>query len=182
VEHRPELGLAAHVLPAAQGVRDADGERDDVLGVAAGVLVLLLEEVAQQQRRAPVGLPELQRPRDARLALARQQSEEPDERQDQERRPRGRRRGEGGQQPDGRQQRVDAVHERHLAEHLARRDPEGQARPPDGDRRVEDELDHERHDVDRPVVPVGKLGVGEDEHGGGPERVPGVGRRQDPAP
>ncbi|CAA9529010.1 MAG: hypothetical protein AVDCRST_MAG13-3998 [uncultured Solirubrobacteraceae bacterium] len=181
MEHRAELRLAAHVLPAPQLLGDADGQCDDVLGVAARVLVLLLEQVAEEQGRPAIGLAELERPGDAGLALAREHAEQADEREHQQRRAGTRGGRERREQPDGRQERVHAVHEDELAERLARRHAVRQARPADGDERVEQDLRREGQHVDGPVAPFGLLGARQDEDERGAERVPGVRGGEHPA-
>ena len=101
VQHRSELALTPHVLADAHRLRDPHGQLDDVLGVVAGVLVVVLEQVAQQQRRAAVGAAEFDRLPDPRLPLAGEGGEQRDEGEDEDGgggRVRG---GHGDQQPDG---------------------------------------------------------------------------------
>src|SRR6185312_12239968 len=108
-----------------------------VLGVMAGVLVVLLQQVAQQQGGAPVGAAELEGVGDPRLALAREDRQQPHQRQDEQ----GRKRRAGGgdrrKQPERSQQRVDVVDQRDVGQRL----PEGGAaadpRPQGGRERVE---------------------------------------------
>ena len=61
MQERAELGLAAHLLAHAELLGDAQRELHDVLRVVAGVLVVLLEQVAEQERGAAVGAAELDR-------------------------------------------------------------------------------------------------------------------------
>ena len=69
-------------------VGDADDEVDDVAAVAAGVLVVGLDDVAEQHRRAAVRGRELERVVDAVLPLAREGREEQEHGQHEQERPR----------------------------------------------------------------------------------------------
>ena len=111
VRRETELGGAARVLVELHPLGDLDGKPHDVLGVAARVLVVLLQQVAQQQRGAAVGASELEAVLDPPLALA---LEAPQQRQQRQHEQGGERRvggGERGEQADRREQRVDPVSE-----------------------------------------------------------------------
>ena len=112
VQQRAELGLAALVLvePSSLGDAHARARRRPRVW-SAGVLVVVLEQVAEQQRGAAVGAPELDRLLDPRLALAREDSSSAHERQD-EQEARARRGGERREQADRREQRVDEPDQR----------------------------------------------------------------------
>ena len=122
VQQRAELGGAAGVLVDPEPVGDGHGELDDVLGVLAGVGVVGLDDVAQQQSRPAVGARELDRLLDARRALEREDREETGERQHEERRVGLVGGGEGGEQADRREEQVDAVSHLHLGEDRRGRD------------------------------------------------------------
>ena len=81
VEQRAELDVAA--LPRAQphGVGHRHRQRDDAAAVEAGVLVVDLEHVAQQQRRAAVGAAQLDRLAHARAALEGEDEQQAGERE-----------------------------------------------------------------------------------------------------
>ena len=100
MQQRAELGGAARLVVDAELVGDRDGELDHVLGVLAGVGVVGLDHVAQQQRGAAVGAGELDRLLDARRALAGEDREQPGERDDEEHGVRLVGGGEGGEQAD----------------------------------------------------------------------------------
>ncbi len=164
VQQRAQLGRLAHVLVDAEPLRDLHREPDDVLGVAPGVLVVLLEHVAQQQRRAAVGAPELERLGDAGLALA---GEDRDQRDGREREQRGGRhpaRGDRREQPERGEQRIDAEDDAELGERVARAHPEAQPEARDGHGRLDGELGGERERVHRPQRPVGLLRPERDQH------------------
>ena len=114
MQQRAELGAAAGLVVDAEGVGDLQGELDDVLRVVARVLVVGLDHVAEQQRGAAVGLRELERAVDARLALAGEEGEERDEREDEEDRVGLAGGAERGEQADRGEQRVDAIDEREV--------------------------------------------------------------------
>ena len=77
VQQRAELDQAARAIVDAHLRGDRGRQRHDVAAVHAGVLVVLLEHVAEQQRRALVGLAELERVLDAHLALAGEEASRP---------------------------------------------------------------------------------------------------------
>ena len=171
VQQRAELGLAPHVLADAELLGDAHREVDDVLGVVAGVLVVVLEQVAQQQRGAAVGAAELDRLGDPRLALAGEDGEQRDEREHEQRgrrarrRRRSRRAGRSGRaaRRRGRPRRSRRAR-RAAARRAVRRRASGLAE------RVGGELRGERGGVGGPRGPSGSLRAERDEHGGGGER------------
>ena len=159
-------------------VGDRDGELDHVLGVLAGVGVVGLDHVAEQQRGAAVGAGQLDRLLDARGALAGEDREQPGERDHEQHGVRLIGGGEGRQQADREEQGVDAVGHGELAEDgagiLAQAGPHAR----DVDHAVERDHGDERADVDGPVAPVRRLGAAHDEHRRGGEREPGVGDRE----
>ena len=160
----------------------ADRQLDDVAAVAAGVLVVELDDVAEQQRGAAVGGAELERLIDPPRALAGEQPQQPHERQLEQhrsgmvdghatrsrsrsgpaRRPRRRPTGWGGASRAG--------------GHRARR-----ARRRAEIVRVEGEHGEQREHVDRPVPRLrrGDGGRAEDERGR--DRVPRLAEGEDRA-
>ena len=81
MQQRHELGVAPAAGVEPELVGDGDGERDDVAAVRAGVGVVGLDDVAEQERRAAVGVAELERVIDTGPPLARERAEERDERE-----------------------------------------------------------------------------------------------------
>ncbi len=155
VQERAELGLAAYFLADAHPLGDAHGEVDDVLGVVAGVLVVVLEQIAQQHRGAAVGTSEFDRLGDPRLALAREDGQQRDEREHEHRGRRSAGGREGDEQADGREHRVEPEDLDEFGEHDPRRHPLGQHAASAFPHRVGAELRRERRDVGRPQRPRG---------------------------
>ena len=170
VQQRAHLGLAPHVLADAELVGDLDRQLDDVLGVVAGVLVVLLEQVAQEQGGAAVGAAELEAALDARVALAAEADEQRREREHEQRADRRVGGGDRGQQAEREQEAVDAARELHLGQRLADGDARGGAQAHREVGTVERQLCRERRDVGRQVLPAGGLRAGDDEHDRRPER------------
>jgi len=81
VEQRSELGVAPVACVQVKAVADVKHERDDVAAVAAGVRVVGLDDVAEQHRRAAIGMAELERVVDAGAPLAGELAQETDQRQ-----------------------------------------------------------------------------------------------------
>ena len=172
----PSSAARRVVLVEPHPLGDAHGQADHVLGVAARVLVVVLEQVAQQQRGPAVGAAELERVADARLALAREGQQQVGQRQHEqrgERRVRGRDRG---QQPDGREQHVDAVGREQVVPSAARGgtrwQSQIQARKMTASVRI---CAASATHVDRPVVERGQLGAERDQHERGADAEPRVG-------
>ena len=175
VEEGGELDVAPLAQVEAELVGDAEREFDDAAAVAAGVGVVGLDHVAEQQRRALVRLAQLERLADARLPLVREHREHPGERDHQHGHDRpDRDRRHGREQADRGEGAVEPVDGRHQSQALARRGAVDQARSQRGRGVVEAELGEQRDDVDRPVVPGEDLGAGDDQHQRGPDRVPAV--------
>ena len=171
VQQRHELGVAPGARVEPEFVRDRYRQRDDVAAVRAGVAVVRLDHVAEQERGAAVGVAELERVVDACFSLARERAEEGDERQH-EQDGRGVIGGsESGQVPDRRQRRIDDPCDREVADEDARRDPEGDPRVRRGVHEVEGELRREREQQEPRgrLVGGGHSCGGEHEHGA--ERV-----------
>ena len=85
MEERDELGVAAILSASSPSiVGDPEHERDDVAAVAAGVGVVRLDDVAEEERGAAIGLRELERGLDARLPLAGERAQKQRERQDEQ--------------------------------------------------------------------------------------------------
>ena len=149
---------------------------DDVAAVQAGVCVVGLDHVAQQEGGAAVGLAELECRIDAGTSLAREQPEQPDQRQHEEDRERL---GLGGER-DGESERGESEVDRRAPEHVAKlhprldaaRDPVARGEAGELDR----ELGQQREYVDRCVAEPWRSFAGESEHDDGPDRVPGVHR------
>ena len=160
----------------AQPLGDAHGEVDDVLGVVAGVLVVGLQQVAQQERGAAEGAAHLDRLGDPGLALAREVGEQVDEREHEQGGGRRGRGGDRGEQADRGEQRVDEEDLAQLAEDHARRQPGAEVGPQRLADGVGGELRAERGRVGGPVRPGGRVGAERDEHHGGRERERRVGQ------
>ena len=160
----PNSAAQARLVVDAELVGDRDGELDHVLGVLAGVGVVGLDHVAEQQRGAAVGAGQLDRLLDARGALAGEDREQPGERDHEEHGVRLVGGGEGRQQADREEQGVDAVGHRELAEDgagiLAQAGPHAR----DVDHAVERDHGDQRGHVHGPVAPVRRLGAADDEH------------------
>ena len=156
VQQRGELGRAAGLVVDAEVVGDRDGQLDDVLGVLAGVLVVGLDDVAEQQRGAAVGAPRARasarrgRPaRAAKMAKSRPAAARA-----------GRRRAastaaNAASSPTGESSRSTRWTRSSRASG-ARRLAEA-ARVPRSATTLEAELRGQRHDIDGPVRPVGRL-------------------------
>ena len=83
VQQRSELDVPALGALEAEPVRDGDGELHDAAGVEGGVLVVVVEHVAEEQRGATVGAAQLERLLDPDAALAAEDVQQPHQRQDQ---------------------------------------------------------------------------------------------------
>src|SRR4029079_15939530 len=86
VEERGKFGVAPSARINAELLCDGDDELDHVLAVIAGVAVVRLDDVAEQKGVATVGVTELEGTIDTDLPLLREQSQEPDEREDEQNR------------------------------------------------------------------------------------------------
>ena len=80
MQQRRELGALPVAGIEPEPVGDRQDQLHDVAAVAAGVLVVRLEHVAEQERCAAVGAAELQRVLDPHLALAREHGDQPEQR------------------------------------------------------------------------------------------------------
>ena len=175
VQQRAELGLAPHVFAHAHLLGDAHGEVDDVLGVVAGVLVVLLEQVAQQQRGAAVGAAELDASGATRASRSpAKMRDQPDQRQDEQRRGGGVGGGDRGEQADG----ASSASTRYACASSASTTRGGTPAAEHGAQRlaggVGGELGRERGHVCGPRAPLRRLGAERDEHDRGRERERGV--------
>ena len=163
VQQRPKLGLLPALLREAHVVGDARGQLHHVLGVVAGVLVVVLEQLSQQQRRAAVGAAELDRLGDARVALAGEDATAGSPAGRRTARPRG-----------GRQRRSRRGCRRARAAARSRRRGCRPGRAPTSPCRwraaraaaadVHEGLGHEGEGIGRQRVPGGKLRVKRDQH------------------
>ena len=79
VQQRDELGVAA-LARGRRAVARRQHEVDDMAAVASRVLVVGLDDVAEEQRRPAIRLRELERVVDPHAALAREEREQPDQR------------------------------------------------------------------------------------------------------
>ena len=61
MQKRRELGVKAIAVSQVERVGDRQHEADDILAVKAGIGVVGLHHVAEQKRRAAVGVGKLQR-------------------------------------------------------------------------------------------------------------------------
>ena len=171
MEQRRELGPRPVARLEAELVGDRDDEVDDVPAVTARVLVVGLDHVAQQHRCTAVGGRELERIVEPVLALARERREEQQDGQQQQQGPRMAGSGEGDQQPEWSEQRVDCIGGSDRLQLLDGREPEN--RPGDDERcgEVEQQLGAEGGDVQRRVTP-GRGPRSEEEDEGRPDGVP----------
>ena len=83
VQQRAELDVRAAVVVQAQGGGDVEREADDALAVFAGVGVVGLDDVAEEERRALVGVVQLGQLLEALVALAREDAHQQEQRRDQ---------------------------------------------------------------------------------------------------
>ena len=171
VQERRELGLPPLARVEPEPVGDRDDEIDDVSAVAARVLVVGLDHVAEEHRRAAVRGRQLECVVDPALPLAREGREEEQHRQHEQERPRMPVRREGDEQAERREQRVDGEGGQHGAELRERRDLDRGAQEDECEDDVEDELRAERRDVDRKRAPARLLRAGR-----GRGRAPGRSR------
>ena len=140
----------------------------------AGVVVVVLDDLAEEQRDALVGVAELDGLLEAVAALLGQRGDERAERQDGEQRDRRIRGDDGDQQADRRERAIDEGDDAELAEVQAR--PAAGAQPL-AERRhehVQPELGREGGEPPRPVGRVDAVDGPEHEDGRGREREPGV--------
>ena len=175
MEEGGELDVAPLAQVEAELVGDPERQLDDPAAVAAGVGVVGLDHVAEQQGRALVRLAQRQRLVDARLALVREHREhrgEWDHQHGHDRPDRDRR--DRREQADRSEGAVEPVDRRHQAQALPRRGAVDEFRAQRRRRIVEAELGEKSDDVDRPVVPGKDLGAGDDQHQRGPDRVPAI--------
>ena len=156
VEERRELGVAPELRAELEPVADGEHEIDDVTAVAPGVGVVCFDDVAQQERRPAIRVPELHRVVDPSASLA---CEEPDQAEQRQREQEGVRtigvRRIGDDEPERGERQVDEVRQSHSRKVRPNADPERRGpcrRAPE----VERELRDERCREDRPVqAPVG---------------------------
>ena len=130
--------------PMPELVRDRERQVDDVAAVRAGVRVVGLDHVAEQEHGAAVGVAQLELGIDPHAALPREHREQADQRKgehDREGRVHGR---ERNGEPDRREARVDGVNPGHRAQLHLRRDAEHGPLAHGGAGEVERELREER--------------------------------------
>src|SRR5919108_4230478 len=172
VQQRGELDAATRRLRQGEVFRHRDDERDDVAAVTAGVRVVGLDDVSEQERRAAVGMAELERLVDPHLTLAGEDGEQADERDAEQRCPDamdGRERG-----ANRRERGVDRVDHRHEPELRPGSDAERQPLPDRCARVVEGELRAERRRVERPMRPRERPLAGRSEDDDRADGVPGA--------
>ena len=139
-----------------------------------GVRVVRLDDVAEEERGAAVGVAELERVVDPYLTLASEDDQQCDEREDEHDRDRMVDRGDRDEQADRRERCVDEKGGIHEPRCEAERDAVDEALARCLDEVVGRELRAEGEDVDGPVL---ELGVGDArgrEHEHRPDGVPGV--------
>ena len=179
VQQRHELGVAPAAGVEPELVGDTEAERDDVTAVAAGVGVVRLDDVTQQERRPAIGVRELERVVDASAPLPCEDLEQARERQHEQEGRGLRHRRERGEQPDRRERGVDRPRPAHVPDELARRDAEGEPFAHRDAAEVECELRDQRRHVDGPVAERRRLFAGEREHEHGADRVRRIGQPQE---
>src|SRR5207249_6689098 len=123
-QERRELSVASLARGKLELVDNRERQLDDVAAVNAGVSVVSLDDVAEQESGPSVRVSELELVVDANAALAREHGEERDQRERQENAPRRRLRREGDGEADRSQARVDRVDGRHRAQLHGRPDAE----------------------------------------------------------
>ena len=103
VEQRSELEVTT--LLRAETELSGDGERksDHAAGVLAGIAVVGFDDVAEHQRRAPIGVAELKQTRQALVALVGEHREKAEQRHEREHRDRCVVDCVGGEQADRRE-------------------------------------------------------------------------------
>ena len=182
MQQRAHLGLAAHVLVEPQLVGDLDRHLHDVLGVVRRCTVVLLEQVAQQQRGAAVRPAELEALLDAALALALEAAQQSEECEDEQRERGVVDRRERGQQAERREQEVDALCVAQLSHEGRQRHREDGRALYEEHRGVRRELGGERRDVGRPVLDLRFLSAERDDDECRRQREPAVHEHEQGAP
>lgn len=122
LQKRGELGVLPVARVEAERLRHLHGQRSDVAAVAAGVCVVCLDDVAEQEGRAPVRVAELDGVVDAHAALAGEHRKQAEERDDEQERGGMARRCEPDGEPDGGERRVHEVDPAERPEQRARGD------------------------------------------------------------
>ena len=181
VQQRRELEVAPLARAAARARRRHAAQLDHVTAVHAGVGVVGLDHVAEQEGGAAVGVAELELVVDPNPALAREDREQADQRQREHhavRRGLGRK---GHGEPDRSKACVDHVDGRHRTQVVLRRHAERDPLTGGGDGEVERELRGERRQVERPLAERRRPFAGEPEHERRADRVRGVQQAQDEA-
>ncbi len=132
----------------------------------ARVLVVGLDHVAEQHRRAAICVPELECVVDADLALPREDLEQQDERQHDQHRPDAIGRGDRHDESDRGEGGVDEERDPHRSRVLDERDAEGCLRPNRPGCVVGDELGCECREIEGDVAPRRRYRPreAEDEH------------------
>ena len=175
VQQRGQLGLLPFARVEPQPVGDGDDEVDDVAAVAAGVLVVGFDHVAEQHRGAAIRGRQLEGVVDAPLSLACEGREEREHRQQEQQRPRVPVGGEGGEQSERCERRVHRERRQHRPELAERRDADDRPAEHEPARVVERELGSDRAGVHRCIPPCRRVHMGEREHERRPDRMPGGG-------
>ena len=140
----------------------------------ARVLVVRLDDVGQDHRGAAVRVAQLKCAVDALLTLPREHRQEHDQRHHEDHRDPVLHRGERGEQPEGREQEVDAPHPLDAGELVARPDPELEPPAWDVHHKLAGELSPERREIERPLVERRLAGSGRHEHQGRTQGIPRV--------
>jgi hypothetical protein len=140
VEQGAELDLTEDQLRDPEGDAHLAGDDDHAPAVAARVLVGRREDLAQKVSRAAVRVSQREHRLDPRLALAGEDRDQAEKGEHEQRRPWLGRCGEGREEPDRRQEGVDAVDRDQLVRNRANPQPQSHSEVGDGRDEIEREL------------------------------------------
>ena len=174
VQERGELGALPVAGVELERLRDLHGQRDDVAAVAAGVGVVRLDDVAEQECRAAIRMAQLDGVVDAHAPFPGKNRKQAEERDDEQEGGGMARRAERNGEPDRRERRVHEVDPAERLEQSTRRDADAELQPDAVRDEVERPLGAECRRIDgcarEPRRPVGEQR--QDEHR--PDGVPGA--------
>ena len=167
VQERGELEVAPPLGAQAEPVRHVEGQRDDAAAVLAGVAVVGLDDVAEHQGGAAVGVAQLERALQAPATLVGEHGEETEQRHDRERAEDHVVGGLGGEQPGRRRARRPPRTPTSLS--VARRSWLGPRSRIGGRRSTKSTTNcAENATISRPAWPCVGVDLRDREHGRGP--------------
>ena len=181
VQERGELGLRALRRGQLQHLCDPRDQLDDAAAVAAGVLVVGFDDVAEKQHRAPVGHVQLLLLLEPLAPLAGEDRKQHGDREQQQERVAHPDRGERREQAERREREVDAVGDGRHRDEPPQRDAERAPLPHQGACQVGAELGREGGDVHRPVAPARGALAPDEQHEHRAEHVPARAQEHDDA-